>query len=488
MKAPLIVKWRYWKNNSAANTKASSYLNYISTREGAEKLDDGWKNLKATKKQADIINALLNDIPNAENSDEYKRYCSQKTRGAASEFISSVFEDSPEMMTGKTYLDYIGTRPRAERLGATALFSDEGKSLELEEEKEKLNKFNGRINSLIISLSREDAEATGYNSAKRWMLFMRTQKSVLAKAFDIPADKLIWYGAFHNESYHPHIHLLFYSTDDKRPGFIKKTGLESLKSKLAAEIFRDELTPIYQEQTESRDELTRIVREEIAELIQNIQSNACPSAELANKLLKLSDALKKMKGRKVYAYLTPDLKDLVNEITDEIAKDDRIKKLYDHWYELKYEIIRKYTLHRPTQLPLSQEETFKPIRNAIIKAAVELNSEEVKNVSIEDDGSSSDTDVIFAEEDETAELTDEPISAEEPRGSEKKSAAKPKKNSRSDEFRRKLAMNYATSLLHNVSGIFENALHKQEESLQNDVDSRLHREIEAKKMGENISY
>lgn len=141
MKAPLIVKWRYWTNNSSSTAKASTYLNYISTREGAEKYADGWKSLKATKKQVDIINALLTDISNAEKSYEYKRYCSQKTRGAASEFISSVFENSPEMMTGKTYLDYIGTRPRAERLGATALFSDEGKSLDLEEEKEKLNKF-----------------------------------------------------------------------------------------------------------------------------------------------------------------------------------------------------------------------------------------------------------------------------------------------------------------------------------------------------------
>lgn len=464
MNAPLIVKWRYWTNNSSSSAKASTYLNYISTREGAEKLDDGWKNLKATKKQADIINALLNDIPNAENSDEYKRYCSQKTRGAASEFISSVFEDSPEMMTGKTYLDYIGTRPRAERLGATALFSDEGKSLELEEEKEKLNKFNGRVNSVIISLSRDDAEATGFNCAERWRLSIRSHKQDLSRTFNIPLENLTWYGAFHNESYHPHIHLLLYSTDPKREGYLTEENLMQLKSVLAAEIFRDELTPIYKEQTESRDELTKIAREEIAELIESLRANSCPSDVLAEKLLKLSDALKAVKGRKVYAFLPPHIKNIVNEVTDEISKDERIQKLYDRWYELKCEVVKKYTTHFPEKVPLSVEETFRPIKNAVIKAALGIGSDDI--TLPKNDG----------------------ISVEDPLDEKKTQNRKKQSLSEQEEHRKRIARSYAVSLLHSISGIFETACNKESEQLSDGIDRRLQREIEAKKMGETIYY
>ena len=163
MKAPLIVKWRYWKNNSAASIKASSYLNYIGTRSGAEAPENGWREMSASKKQSEIIRSLLKDFPELEKSNEYMLYKSVKTRGAASEFLSSAFENSPEIMSGREYLSYIGTRPRAERVGATALFSDEGRSINLDDEKKKLDDFNGRVNSVIISLSREDAEATGFN-------------------------------------------------------------------------------------------------------------------------------------------------------------------------------------------------------------------------------------------------------------------------------------------------------------------------------------
>ena len=463
MKAPLIVKWRYWKNNSAANTKASSYLNYIGTRSGAEIPENGWETMKVTKKQSEIIRSLLKDSPGIEKSDEYLRFKSAETRGAASELISSAFENSPEIMSGKEYLGYIGTRPRAERVGATALFSDEGKSISLEEEKKKLDGFNGRVNSVIISLSREDAESTGFNCSERWMLSIRSHKQDLSRAFNIPLENLIWYGAFHNESYHPHIHLLLYSTDPEQEGYLTEESLMRLKSVLAAEIFKDELTPIYKAQTESRDELTRIAREEIAELIKSIRSNSTLSAELADKLLKLSDALKTVKGRKVYAFLPPHIKNIVNEVTDAISKDERIQKLYDRWYELKCEVVKKYTTHYPEKVSLSMEETFRPIKNAVIKAAIGINSEEI-NMSI----------------DSAPVVTDS--------AGNKKFPGKKSVSSKQEEYQKRVARSYAASLLHSISGIFETACYKESEKLSDSIDSRLQREIEAKKMGEIIHY
>ena len=49
MKAPLMIKWRYWNNSTAKAGRASNYLNYIGTRDGVEKLTEekiiGYKQL-----------------------------------------------------------------------------------------------------------------------------------------------------------------------------------------------------------------------------------------------------------------------------------------------------------------------------------------------------------------------------------------------------------------------------------------------------------
>ena len=84
----------------------------------------------------------------------------------------------------------------------------------------------------------------------------------------------------------------------------------------------------------------------------------------------------------------------MNEITDTLCEDEDIKRLYDLWYESKYAILKSYTKHLPPQKPLSQEETFKPIRNAVIREALKLSADQqtadaAQRVSSSDDTASS---------------------------------------------------------------------------------------------------
>ena len=65
----------------------------------------------------------------------------------------------------------------------------------------------------------------------------------------IPLEQFRWYAAFHNEGHHPHVHMVCYSADGKS-GFLTKDGLAKIKSGLAKEIFRQELTEIYSRQTQ----------------------------------------------------------------------------------------------------------------------------------------------------------------------------------------------------------------------------------------------
>lgn len=224
----------------------------------------------------------------------------------------------------------------------------------------------------IISLKREDAERLGYNNAKAWMNLIRSQRNMIAENMKIAPENFRWYAAFHNEGHHPHIHMIAYSTKPNE-AYLTEKGIENIKSNLAKVIFRQDLISIYQKQTEHRDRLRAEARDIVEDLVSKINSEIYISASIQHKLLELADRLSKTSGKKVYGYLKPDVKAIVDSIVEELASDDRIKKLYDLWYEQKENTIRSYTDEIPDRIPLAQNKEFKSIKNAIIKEALKLN-------------------------------------------------------------------------------------------------------------------
>lgn len=74
-------------------------------------------------------------------------------------------------------------------------------------------------------------------------------------------------------------------------------------------------------------------------------------------------------------YLSRDIKDIVDSIVDELAKDETIRELYDLWYDYKFRILGMYSSQRPIMKPLSENQEFKSIKNAIIKEALHLNQD-----------------------------------------------------------------------------------------------------------------
>ena len=163
---------------------------------------------------------------------------------------------------------------------------------------------------------------------------------------------------------------------------------ENQRSSFAKDIFQQDLLCIYEKQTEHRDKLRAEARDIVDDLVSKINSEIYISASIQHKLLELADRLSKTKGKKVYGYLKPDVKALVDSIVEELANDIRIKKLYDLWYEQKENTIRTYTDEVPDRIPLVQNKDFKSIRNAVIKEALKVNltedeAEEIKNTDEE---------------------------------------------------------------------------------------------------------
>lgn len=368
--ARLITKFKYLKPNSKRSV--GGYVKYIATREGVEKIDESFKIAPTSEKQKNLIKRILNDFPDSKDMHEYEDYIAEPNMGNASEFITRALEENAYAVVGKkTYADYIATRPRAERFGSHGLFTDDGVEIKLNEVSEELNKHQGNVWTAIISLRREDAERLGYDSGHRWRDMLRSQTQTLSENLKVPMENLRWYAAFHNESHHPHVHLIAYSVLENE-GYLTEKGVHNLRSAFARDIFEQDLISVYEKQTEYRDELRKEGREKLAEIIEKINSDSYENPLVEEKLTELTNRLSRTKGKKQYGYLKADVKAIVCSIVDEIAKDKRISELYDLWYEQREEIIKTYTKTMPQRELLSQNTEFKSIRNAVINEAMNM--------------------------------------------------------------------------------------------------------------------
>jgi hypothetical protein len=462
-------------------------LKYIATREGVEKLGDGWRNEPVSKAQEDLILRFTEMHKGCRRLQEYGDYNTKRTKGTASEFISAVIENYPELLSDKTYLDYIATRPRVERIeGTHGLFSDHDVALDLYEESDRLREFNGNVFTVIVSLKREDAERLGYNNAERWRELARSKIDLVAKEHGIPLGSLKWYGAFHNESHHPHMHLMLYSTNQEKHGFIDKKGIDNLRHLFGTEIFKYELADIYDEQTKQRDLLNADARDEIVSLADKIKNGLADNGEFVLKFVALAKRMQSVTGKKVYGYLPKSVKAMVNELVDLLEKDEDIDRIYELWYQAKCAVYGTYTDNPPPKKPLSQEEAFKPIRNAMIKEADELGKlllaldneqdEPTEDVPEEsDDDKSSNGGSSSHTTNNTASST------------QNTNTAQPKSHSNYTAARNGYIATSITRFGNSLSRIFRDRFDEQAKHAPMGVDSRLKREIEAKKKGLNIS-
>lgn len=366
----------------APPAQLENYVKYIGTREGVEKIDESKQLLPAIVKQQLLINQLIRDIPSTKEMLEYADYSENPTIGNATEFISLALEQNLNLIGKReNYVEYIAGRPRAERIGEHGLFTDAGVPVVLAQVQEDVCRHKGAVWTHVISLRREDAARLGYDSGKQWQDLLRSKKAMLCKHMKIDSENLRWYAAFHNESHHPHVHLMVYSAKDN-DGFLTEPAIEAMRSELAHDIFRQDFAHIYEHQNEARNQLKQSVAEVMAELLSQVQDHVCENKAIEVDLLLLSKRLQNTGGKKVYGYLKADVKAIIDRIVDELAKEERIDKLYRTWNDWQNEILKTYTNKLPPLPPLSQQKQFKSIKNMVIAEALRFRSH---HVSFEDE-------------------------------------------------------------------------------------------------------
>ena len=367
--ARLILKSPYIKSTGGA----SGYLRYIATRERVELIPDDHP---PTRKQEQLIAKLVKDFPDSKALYEYEDYLTKPTKVSASAFITLALESNWDAIhESDQYMKYIATRPRAERIGTHGLFGDDD-AVSLEKAMEELESYTGNVWTHIISLKREDAARLGFDNAAAWRNLIQAHRNDIAAAMKIPPNDFRWYAAFHDEGEHPHIHMMAWSAKTGQ-AYLSKEGIRQIKSKLINDIFRNEMLHLYEQKSESRDELVRQARRAMLELVQTMRDSMCDHPDAERLMLELAAQLETVKGKKSYGYLPKRLKKLVDEIVNEMERLPGVSRCYDQWLLLQGKVAAYYHDKLQERIPLSQQKEFRQIKNAVIQEAERLHLGEI---------------------------------------------------------------------------------------------------------------
>ena len=363
----IIVSCRFQKSAK----DIADLIRYMATREGVEKLQDTKKYKIATSSQHDLILSVVKHFPQSKKFLEYEDFYAMPTRENAKEFLDAVAEryaDRADELKG--LVNYISNRPGVEKLGSHGLFTQFDMPIDLDTVADRVANHDGVIWTEVVSLRREDAERLHFNNAEAWKNLVRRNMNEIAKAHRIKVEDIEWYGAFHNTSHHPHIHLIILSKGQE--GFLSEKGIKELRRAFGQDIFRDEQYKLATIETGYRNEL----KDQLANLLQQLQTQqSIPNADYYLLLLKkIREAVQQQKGKKLYGYLPRKAKKLVDFALHEFAKDGDLSEIYAKWNEVNRKKLSLYydTKDKP-DVPIEKNTELRSLKNLLIRTALSMN-------------------------------------------------------------------------------------------------------------------
>lgn len=365
--AKIIVSCRFKKNPKGL----AKLVRYIGTREGVEKLPDTGRYEFASKSQMQLVQTVAKRFPNSKRFLEYEDYETFPTRENAAEYLNAVAERYVDRVDElKTLVRYISERPGVERMGSHGLFTQYDLPIDIDEVADKIANHQGIVWNEVISLRREDAERLHYNNAQAWRDLVRRNMNEIALAHRIKVDDLRWYGAFHNTTHHPHIHLIIYSVGQE--GYLSEKGIHDLRRAFGQDIFRGDQYKLAAIETGFRNE----IRTKMSELLERVDSReSIQNLDYYIRLLSMvRQKVQESKGKKLYGYLPRKTKQFVDFALHEFAKDDFIRQLYDQWLRANREKLSLYYDPKDNNVgvPIEKNPEFRSLKNAIIRVALNV--------------------------------------------------------------------------------------------------------------------
>lgn len=370
----LIVTSRYLKSGSGKKKQLYHYVKYIATREGSVPIPNANETAPATKNQQELISSLLNDFPDSKELFEYEDYQKKPTVKNGSALISEILDRNMDRLTNReNYVGYLANRPGAVKFGSHGLFSQSDDPIDLEKVAKEIADHGGNVWTHVVSLRRDNAQAMGYDNLKAWRELVKRQIPNIAKNQKIDMKNLRWYAAFHDKKTNPHVHIIVYSTNE-REGFLTNHGIEKIRSGFANDIYSDELHHLYAQQTDLRNLMKKESEQLMQKLADNLSQNDVDNAELIDLVKKLHEQLNSTKGKKVYRYLKPEVKQTVDAIFSKLTDNESIQKMYSLWCEMEQQKHDIYSSAKVQFPKLMDNKEFKSVKNMIIRTVLEMNN------------------------------------------------------------------------------------------------------------------
>ena len=432
--ARIVLISPYLKGGQNA-AKLAQRTRYVATRPGVELLADERSTLPATKKQQNFITRLLKSFPSCWELIEYEEYLNHPTQGSASAFIQQVQENYIEVLDQKeNFIDYISHRPGVQKDGEHGLWDAHGKVKNLARAVREVAEHTGNVWTPVIALRREDAERLGYDSAENWQALVNASICDIAKAYKIRPENLRWYAAFHQKPNQVHIHMIIFSADPKE-GYLTKEGIREMKSVFARRIYHADRMHIYQQKDTARQELQAQTRKAMVECIAQLEHGTSDNPRLEQLTEELAERLLTIKGRKVYGYLPPRTKAIVDAIVEELAKDERVSAAYETWQMLYEQVCLDYDQRPRKRLPLSQQKEFRSVRNMVIQETLQWIAERQRYADVRRTPSAQEGPTIKKDAAEVAPKASEvtaSLASEQPK-SDRAASATPEDSASSDD-------------------------------------------------------
>lgn len=399
--ARLILKSDYLKPGDKAHILEN--LQYIATRDGValndqaslEKytrpLQTATANYAVSDRQYDLIEDLLQADDRLKESLPYEEFEKNANMYTASVFISEAIETLyANDFNNKDYLKYIAERPGVKLNDNTdhGLFDAHG-TADFKQYYQELADHKGNVWRNIISLRREDACMYGYENQEAWRTLVNNHVSKLAENMGIDLDHMRWTAAFHDEGYHPHVHMMLWSTNPKE-GFQNKADIEEFRRVLTKDVFANEIWLREQFKAEIRSDFEEGFKREFDCLSdQAYKQSKEEFPTIADKLQHLADALPE-RGKLQYSYLKPEIKQICNDIVQSILDSDQLRPLMEKYLESQRilasmymkdgsDSMKEYMLESVNRLISPHKQDRKVLHNYILSVAGDVKVKQLQN-------------------------------------------------------------------------------------------------------------
>ena len=232
--------------------------------------------------------------------------------------------------------------------------------------------------------------------------FLTAHKQEIAKAYNITPGALHCYASFHDKDYHPHLHLVFWSSVPgegavrvpKQASEVETKKLRAkalneksnvIKSLFANEMFRGDIEQLRVQKGEIRQAMNQQLEQQLQALA---NGKSTWPVGLADELQKLGQEISALPGKAQYGWLPPEIKERVSALLRQaVLETPELAELYAQSREAYYNIVKdtyvdsKITMAE--KMEQWEQQFFAPIKgqdarkqNLLIETACKLSSKE----------------------------------------------------------------------------------------------------------------